>query len=139
MIKTATAIWNGNIQGSGQLTTQTNTLNQTPYSAAGRFESGDGTNPEELIAAAHAGCFSMALSLFLANNNMNPERIETKCEITLEKLEAGFAITKSHLILNATVPGANHEDFIRVANEAKANCPISKLLNTEITLDATLN
>lgn len=133
--RNATAYWNGSgKEGKGKVTTQSTVLNQSQYSYNTRFEDGVGTNPEELIAAAHAGCFSMKLSFVLGAAGFTPDAIETKCEITLDN----GAITNSHLILNAKVAGITKEKFEECANEAKANCPISKLLNTNITLSATL-
>lgn len=133
--RNATAFWNGSgKEGKGKVTTQSTVLNQSQYSYNTRFEDGVGTNPEELIAAAHAGCFSMKLSFVLGAAGFTPDAIETKCEITLDN----GAITNSHLILNAKVAGITKEKFEECANEAKANCPISKLLNTNITLSATL-
>ncbi|HCI58772.1 MAG: OsmC family protein [Bacteroidetes bacterium] len=133
--RNATAFWNGSgKEGKGTVSTQSTVLNQSQYSYNTRFEDGVGTNPEELIAAAHAGCFSMKLSFVLGAAGFTPDAIETKCEITLDN----GAITNSHLILNAKVAGITKEKFEECANEAKANCPISKLLNTNITLSATL-
>lgn len=133
--RNATAFWNGSgKEGKGTVSTQSTVLNQSQYSYNTRFEDGVGTNPEELIAAAHAGCFSMKLSFVLGAAGFTPDAIETKCEITLDN----GAITNSHLILNAKVAGITKEKFEECANEAKANCPISKLLNTDITLSATL-
>ena len=133
--RNATAYWNGSgKEGKGTVTTQSTVLNQSQYSYNTRFEDGVGTNPEELIAAAHAGCFSMKLSFVLGAAGFTPDAIETKCEITLDN----GAVTNSHLILNAKVAGISKEKFEECANEAKANCPISKLLNTNITLSATL-
>ncbi|HMR47292.1 MAG: Peroxiredoxin OsmC [Bacteroidetes bacterium ADurb.Bin141] len=133
--RNATAYWNGSgKEGKGTVTTQSTVLNQSQYSYNTRFEDGVGTNPEELIAAAHASCFSMKLSFVLGAAGFTPDAIETKCEITLDN----GAITNSHLILNAKVAGITKEKFEECANEAKANCPISKLLNTNITLSATL-
>lgn len=133
--RNATAVWNGSgKEGKGTVSTQSTVLKQSQYSYNTRFEDGVGTNPEELIAAAHAGCFSMKLSFVLGAAGFTPDAIETKCEITLDN----GAVTNSHLILNAKVAGISKEKFEECANEAKANCPISKLLNTNITLSATL-
>ncbi|HOZ83428.1 MAG TPA: OsmC family protein [Bacteroidia bacterium] len=133
--RNATAFWNGSgKEGKGTVSTQSTVLKQSQYSYNTRFEDGVGTNPEELIAAAHAGCFSMKLSFVLGAAGFTPDAIETKCEITLDN----GAVTNSHLILNAKVAGISKEKFEECANEAKANCPISKLLNTNITLSATL-
>ncbi len=140
MQRSATAIWKGSLkEGRGTLTTASGTLSSTPYSFVSRFEQGAGTNPEELIAAAHAGCFSMALSAQLGGAGLTPESIETLCTITLEKLESGFAITKSHLKVSAKIPGATRETFEKLANAAKAGCPVSKLLNAQITMEAALD
>ena len=139
MQRSATAVWKGSLkEGKGTLTTASATLSSTPYSFVSRFEQGTGTNPEELIAAAHAGCFSMALSAQLGGAGLTPESIETLCTITLEKLEGGFAITKSHLRVTAKIPGATRETFEKLANAAKAGCPVSKLLNAQISMEATL-
>lgn len=139
MQRSATAVWKGSLkEGKGTLTTASATLSSTPYSFVSRFEQGTGTNPEELIAAAHAGCFSMALSAQLGGAGLTPESIETLCTITLEKLESGFAITKSHLKVTAKIPGATRETFEKLANAAKAGCPVSKLLNAQISMEAAL-
>ena len=139
MQRSATAVWKGSLkEGKGTLTTASATLSSTPYSFVSRFEQGAGTNPEELIAAAHAGCFSMALSAQLGGAGLTPESIETHCTITLEKLESGFSITKSHLKVTAKIPGATRETFEKLANAAKAGCPVSKLLTAQISMDATL-
>ena len=136
MKRNATAVWNGSgKEGNGTMTTQSSTLNNTQYSYLSRFENGTGTNPEELVAAAHAGCFSMKLSFVLGAAGFTPEKLETKCEITLNE----GTITDSHLSLKATVPGISQEKFDEAVADAKANCPISKLLNTNITTEATLN
>ena len=132
MKRTATAIWNGSVKdGSGTLSTQSNTLNKTAYSFTSRFESGAGTNPEELIAAAHAGCFTMKLSAVLSTAGSPPTSLETNCAITLEN----GAITSSHLVVKGNVPGMSAEDFKKHAEDAKANCPVSKLLNTNISME----
>ena len=137
MKRNATAVWNGTgKEGSGNLTTQSTTLNKTQYSFNSRFAEGVGTNPEELVAAAHAGCFSMKLTFVLGAAGFTPDAIETKCEITLDP--AAGAITESHLIVSATIPGISKEQFETAVADAKANCPISKLLNTNITHEATL-
>jgi osmotically inducible protein OsmC len=131
----ATAVWNGSgKEGKGVLTTQSTTLNKTQYSFNSRFAEGVGTNPEELIAAAHAGCFSMKLSFVLGEAGFQPEEITTDCSITLDD----GAVTESNLTLKARVPGISKEKFQACADDAKKNCPISKLLNTNIKLDATL-
>jgi lipoyl-dependent peroxiredoxin len=135
MKRTATAVWNGSgKEGKGALTTQSTTLNNTQYSYKSRFEEGVGTNPEELIAAAHAGCFTMKLSFVLGAAGFTPESLETTSTVALEDGK----ITSSKLVLKAKVPGISQEAFDTAAQDAKENCPISKLLNTEITLDAQL-
>ncbi len=135
MIRNATAVWNGSgKEGSGHLSTQSTVLQKTQYSYKSRFEEGTGTNPEELIAAAHAGCFSMKLSFALAEAGFTADEIETRCDITFE----GGAVTKSHLILKAKIPEISKEKFEDCANDAKENCPISKLLKTEISMEASL-
>ncbi|MFL6375398.1 MAG: OsmC family protein [Pyrinomonadaceae bacterium] len=139
MLRKATAVWNGGLKdGSGKISTDSGVLSDTQYSFSTRFEDGIGTNPEELIAAAHAGCFSMALSGQLGNAGMTAESINTTAEVRLEKVEGGFAITKVHLTVRARIPGANNEAFATAANNAKAGCPVSKVLNAEITMDAVL-
>ena len=135
MKRNATAVWNGSgKEGNGTVSTQSTVLTGAQYSYKSRFEEGVGTNPEELIAAAHAGCFSMKLSFVLGAAGFTPDKIETSCDITLE---AG-AVTTSDIKVTATVPGITAEKFLECANDAKANCPISKLLNCNITLQATL-
>jgi osmotically inducible protein OsmC len=139
MIKKASAVWKGGIKdGGGVISTETGVLKDAPYGFNSRFENGKGTNPEELIGAAHAGCFSMALSLMLGEAGLTPERIETQAAVTLEKSGDGFAITASHLDVVATIPGADQTKFLEIANRAKAGCPVSKLLNAKITMDARL-
>ncbi len=134
MKRTATAIWNGSgKEGSGNLTTQSNTLNKTQYSWKSRFEEGTGTNPEELIGAAHAGCFTMKLSFLLGAAGFTPDSIETTAEITLDK-----ALESSHLKVKAKVPGITKEKFEECANDAKTNCIVSKALNMSITMEAEL-
>jgi len=136
MKRKATAVWNGTIkEGKGNLSTPSQVLQKTPYSFHTRFEDEKGTNPEELIGAAHAGCFTMQLSANLSKEEFNPVELETKCEITFED----GTIKKSHLILTAKVPGISEDKFNELVKHAKDNCPVSKLLNTEITLDSTLN
>lgn len=120
------------------LSTESGALTQNPYGFNTRFEDTPGTNPEELIGAAHAGCFSMALSMMLGEAGLTAERIDTTAEVTLDKQDDGFAITAVHLILKAKVPGASQEQFTEIANKAKAGCPVSKVLNAQISLDATL-
>lgn len=139
MIKKAWAVWKGSLKdGAGTISTETGVLKETPYGFKSRFETGPGTNPEELIGAAHAGCFSMALSSMLGAEGLTPERIETRAAITLEKLGDGFAITASHLDVVAKIPGATSEKFDEIANKAKAGCPVSKVLNAKITMLAKL-
>lgn len=136
MKRKATAVWNGTIkEGKGTLSTQSGTLSNTQYSFKSRFESGTGTNPEELIAAAHSGCFAMQLSAFLTEENFDPKKLETSCEVTFEN----GTVTKSHLILDANVEGIDEDKFDTLVNKAKVNCPISKLLKTEISVEYTLN
>jgi len=133
------AVWSGGIKdGKGAISTKSGALKDYPYGFASRFEGKPGTNPEELIGAAHAGCFMMALSLILGEAKLTAEHMETKADVTLEKQSDGFAITAVHLILKAKVPGADDAKFQELANKAKAGCPVSKLLNAKITLDAAL-
>jgi osmotically inducible protein OsmC len=135
MKRNATAVWNGSgKEGKGNLTTQSTTLNKTQYSYTSRFEEGIGTNPEELMAAAHAGCFTMKLSFVLGAAGFTAEEIETKCVITLDS----GTITMSELTVQAKVPGITADAFAACATEAKTNCPVSKAYNCEITLAATL-
>ena len=136
----ATAAWKGGLKdGKGKLSTKSGTLKDTPYSFAMRFEGTPGTNPEELLGAAHAGCFTMALSAILGEAGMTAEQMDTKCEMTLEKEGDGFAIKKIHLTLKAKIPGADKAKFDDCAAKAKAGCPVSKLFaSAEITLDASL-
>jgi osmotically inducible protein OsmC len=135
----ASAVWQGNLRaGKGSISTASGVLSGTQYSFGTRFEDGVGTNPEELIAAAHAGCFSMALSGQLTNAGLTAERIETTATVTLEKTDAGFTITAVHLDVSASVPSADAQAFASAANHAKANCPVSRVLNATITLDARL-
>jgi osmotically inducible protein OsmC len=141
MERTASAVWHGGLKdGKGVISTQSGVLKETQYSFGTRFEDGIGTNPEELIAAAHAGCFTMALSAQLTNANLKPESLETTAAATFVKTDAGFTITQIKLTTVAKVPGADAAAFDKAAQEAKANCPISRLFkgNTEIILDAKL-
>jgi len=139
MKRTASAEWKGGLKdGKGTISTESTLLTNAQYSFATRFEQGAGTNPEELIAAAHAGCFSMALSLQLGNAGLKPDSIRTKAAVTLEKVDSGFAITAVHLDVVARVPGADQAAFDKAANEAKEGCPVSKVLNAKITMDAKL-
>lgn len=135
MKRTATAVWNGSgKEGKGNLTTQSTTLNKTQYSFSSRFEEGVGTNPEELLAAAHSGCFTMKLSFVLGAAGFTPDSIETTSTVTLDN----GTITGSHLVVKAKVPGISAEKFKECAEDAKANCPVSKALNMELTMDASL-
>lgn len=135
MKKQATAVWNGTIkEGKGHLTSQSGVLKQTPYTFVSRFENGDGTNPEELMAAAHAGCFTMKLSADLTAAGYNPEELSTTSTITL----LNGVITKSDLVLIAKIPGITEEEFQKIAKSAEKTCPVSNALKLEITLDATL-
>jgi osmotically inducible protein OsmC len=139
MERKAGAVWTGGLKdGKGTITTASGVLSNTQYSFSTRFENGVGTNPEELIAAAHAGCFSMALSGQLGNAGLTAERISTEAAVTLEKTDAGFTITAVHLTLKARIPNATKEQFDTAAANAKAGCPVSRLLNAKITLDASL-
>ena len=139
MKRTASAQWRGDLKsGSGTVSTASGVLSKSPYSFHTRFEEGQGTNPEELLAAAHAGCFSMALSAQLAQAGLTAESIETTCAISLEKQPDGFAITESHLELKARVPGASQDAFDRAVENAKTGCPVSKLYKTNITLSSKL-
>lgn len=139
MKKTASAHWQGGIKdGKGTISTQSGVLNQSPYGFNTRFEGAPGTNPEELIGAAHAGCFSMALSKELGEAGMTAESIDTQAEVTLDKVDGGFAITAVHLKLSAKIPGADRDAFEKAVESAKTGCPVSKVLNAEITLEATL-
>lgn len=135
MIRKATAVWNGSgKEGKGHLTTQSGVLSETQYSFGSRFESGIGTNPEELVAAAHSGCFTMKLSFVLGEAGFTPTSLETTCDITFEN----GAVTKSHLKVKGVVPGITSEKFEACVKDAEQNCPISKLLNTAISSEATL-
>ncbi len=139
MERKASAIWNGGLKdGNGTISTESGALATKPYSFSTRFENGAGTNPEELIAAAHAGCFSMAFANELSKAGMNPVSVATTAAATFEKTDAGFTITKIHLTTLAKVPGASKEAFDAAANAAKVGCPISRVLKAEITLDAKL-
>ena len=139
MIRKATAVWRGTGRdGEGGLSTDSGVLHETPYSYKTRFESGQGTNPEELIAAAHAGCFTMAVAFGLQVAGFTPGELITEAAVTLEPDGAGFRISRSALTLTAEVPGLDKAKFDELAGEAEKNCPISKVLNAEITLDATL-
>ena len=133
------AVWEGGLKdGKGAITTHSGALKAYPYGFAARFEGKPGTNPEELIGAAHAGCFTMALSMILGGAGLTAEHMETKADVTLDQVPDGFSITRVHLTLKARVPGATQEKFAELTAMAKAGCPVSKLLKAEITLDATL-
>lgn len=139
IVKKASAHWEGDLKtGIGSISTETGVLREAPYGFKARFEGGKGTNPEELIGAAHAGCFSMALSMILGGENLTAESIDTTADVTLDQVDGGFAITAVHLTLKAKVPGATQEQFDRLTAAAKEGCPVSKVLNAKITLDATL-
>jgi osmotically inducible protein OsmC len=139
MQRAATAVWNGTLkEGKGTISTASGVLSDAPYSFVTRFENGQGTNPEELIAAAHAGCFTMALSAQLSTINFTPDSLRTKATLTLEKLDAGWTISKIHLDVAARVPGISSSAFEAAAASAKANCPVSRLLKAEITMTASL-
>lgn len=137
--RSASATWSGGLKdGKGSISTESGVLKDNPYGFASRFEGVPGTNPEELIGAAHAGCFTMALSLILGEAGLTAERMDTKAVVSLESSDAGFSIPAIHLTLRARIPGADEKTFLELAQKAKANCPVSKLLNADITLDATL-
>lgn len=139
MQRKGSAVWTGGLRdGKGTVSTQSGVLNNTQYSFATRFENGIGTNPEELLAAAHAGCFSMAFSAQLDQAGLKADRISTEATVSLEKVEGGFAITAVHLAMTAKIPNATDAQFQTAADNAKAGCPVSKLFNTKITLDAKL-
>ena len=139
MKRKASAVWEGGLKdGKGRLSTASGVLSNTQYSFATRFENGVGTNPEELIAAAHAGCFSMALSGQLGNAGMTARSIQTTATLTMEKTDAGFTITAVHLDVVAAIPGADAAAFATAARNAKAGCPVSRVLNAKITMDARL-
>jgi osmotically inducible protein OsmC len=139
MKRKASAVWQGGLKdGKGSISTESGVLKETQYSFSTRFENGVGTNPEELIAAAHAGCFSMAFSAELGKAGITPQSIRTTATITLDKTDAGFTVTESHLDMTAKIPGIDAAKFTAIANGAKAGCPISRLLKANITLDAKL-
>lgn len=139
MKRKASAHWQGGLRdGKGSLSTESGVLDGTQYSFGTRFENGKGTNPEELIAAAHAGCFSMAFSAELGRTGLTPESIRTTGTVTMEKSDAGFTVTGSHLEVTVRVPGADKAKVLEVAESAKAGCPISRLLNAAVTMDATV-
>ena len=137
--KSGSAVWEGSFkEGSGTISTESGALRKAPYGVSARFDDKPGSNPEELIAAAHASCFSMALSLMLGDAGFEATRIETSAAVRLDKVGDGFAITSSHLSVHARIPGIDPEKFSEIASRAKAGCPVSKVLNAEITMDATL-
>jgi osmotically inducible protein OsmC len=139
MKRTASAAWSGGLKdGKGRISTQSGILDNTQYGFSTRFENGPGTNPEELIAAAHAGCFTMALSAQLGEAGMTAESLNTTAAVTLDKVGDGFSITAIHLDVVAKIPGADRQAFEAAANKAKAGCPVSKVLNAPITMDARL-
>ena len=139
MKRSASAVWKGGLRdGKGTISSDSGVLSDTQYSFATRFEQGKGTNPEELIAAAHAGCFAMALSNELGQAGLTPERISTTAAVTLEKTEAGFTITAVHLDVSAKVPGATRQAFETAASSARSGCPVSKVLNAQISMAARL-
>jgi osmotically inducible protein OsmC len=137
--KFGTAVWRGGIKdGKGTISTESGALKDAPYGFSSRFEGKPGTNPEELIGAAHAGCFTMALSLILGEAQLVAEQMDTKAEVTLEKEDGGFTITSVHLTLRAKIRNVDREQFAELADKAKSGCPVSKLMKARITLDATL-
>ena len=139
MRRKATAVWRGGLKdGNGSLSTESGALKETQYSFRTRFENGIGTNPEELIAAAHAGCFAMAFSAELGKAGITPESISVTATVTLDKTDAGWTVTESHLDVMAKIPGADRTKVLGVANVAKLGCPISRLLNAKVTMDAIL-
>lgn len=139
MKRKASAVWRGDLKsGKGSISTESGVLKETQYSFGTRFENGVGTNPEELIAAAHAGCFAMAFSAELGKAGIKPETISTTATVTLEMLPTGPTVTESHLDMTAKIPGLDQEKFTTIANAAKAGCPISRLLNAKVSLNAKL-
>ena len=139
MKQTATAAWTGDLKtGKGTISTQSGALKNQPYGFNTRFGDTPGTNPEELIGAAHAGCFTMALSNILSEAGLAPQKLDTQAEVTLDKVEGGFAITAVHLTVEAVIPGASAEAFDEAARKAEKGCPVSKVLNAKITMDAKL-
>lgn len=139
IVKKASAVWKGDLKtGKGQISTQSGALKDNPYGFNTRFEGQPGTNPEELIGAAHAGCFSMAFSMILGGENFVADEIKTSADVTLDKEGEGFAITAIKLTMSAKIPGIDQAKFEELANKAKEGCPVSKVLNADITLEATL-
>lgn len=139
MKRTGSAVWKGDLKsGQGNVSTESGALDALNYSFSKRFEDEKGTNPEELIGAAHASCYSMALSMILGEDDLKADEISTQAAVTIEQVDGGFAVTKIHLDVKAKIPGASEEAFRKAATAAKENCPISKLMNAEITMDAAL-
>ncbi len=139
MKRKASAVWRGGLKdGKGSISTESGVLKDTQYSFSTRFENGVGTNPEELVAAAHAGCFAMAFSAELGKAGITPESIAATATVTLDKPDTGFTVTESHLDVTAKVPGADQEKVLTIANAAKAGCPISRLLKANVTMDARI-
>jgi lipoyl-dependent peroxiredoxin len=139
IIRSASAAWAGGLKdGKGSISTESGALAAYPYGFASRFEGKKGTNPEELLGAAHAGCFTMALSLILSEAGLTATQMDTAAKVTLEKVDDGFAITAVHLTLKAKIPGTDQAKFTELANKAKAGCPLSKVIKADITLEATL-
>jgi osmotically inducible protein OsmC len=139
MQRKASAVWQGGLKdGKGTISTESGVLSQTPYSFGTRFENGKGTNPEELVGAAHAGCFTMALSAELGKVGITPQSIETSAVVSLDKIDTGWTVTQVHLEVRATIPRADKAAFDAAADTAKKNCPISRLLNAKISMNATL-
>ena len=139
MKRSGSAVWQGGLKdGKGTVSTESGVVSSAPYNFSKRFENEKGTNPEELVAAAHAACFSMALSMFLANEGMTPDSVQTTATVSLDQVEGGFAVTSSHLQTSVKIPNANKAGFEKALAAAKTGCPISKLLNATITLEAKL-
>lgn len=139
IIRSGSAVWSGGLKdGIGAISTESGAMSAYPYGFASRFEGKKGTNPEELLGAAHSGCFTMALSLILSNAGYTAEKMETTAKVTLEQLDGGYTITAVRLTLKASIPGVSKDEFETLAATAKANCPVSKVLNADITLDAQL-
>lgn len=139
MQRKASAVWQGDLKsGKGNITTASGVLKETQYSFSTRFENGIGTNPEELVAAAHAGCFAMAFSAELGRAGFTPTEINVTAVVTMDKTDAGWTVTKSDLQMTAKIPGIDQEKFVAISNGAKAGCPISRLLNATVTLEAKL-
>ncbi len=140
MKRKGSAVWQGGLKdGHGTVSSESGILSETQYSFSSRFEHGKGTNPEELLAAAHAGCFSMQFSALLSEAKLTADKIETSAAVTVEQVPGGFGITLVHLDVKATIPGADQDTFTTLVNKAKESCPVSKLFNTKITMDAVLS